>query len=69
MVSMAAGLPATGQDLHPGIIGEDNRVRLDDREPRWDAIGHVNIGGFRTARRCTGPWWRRTSSLRRPTVS
>ena len=53
-VLMAAGQPTSGQDLHPGIIGDDDRVRLDEQGPPWDAIGHVNVGGYRMARRCTG---------------
>jgi protease YdgD len=46
--------PASAQDLHPGIIGEDDRVRVDERGPPWDAVGQVNIGGYRIAGRCTG---------------
>jgi V8-like Glu-specific endopeptidase len=45
---------ALSQDLHPGIIGDDNRVRLDERGPPWDAVGQVNVAGFRTGFECTG---------------
>jgi protease YdgD len=48
------GQPASSQDLHPGIIGEDDRVRLEQQGPPWDAIGQVNVGGYRMAFRCTG---------------
>jgi protease YdgD len=50
---VVAGMPAWGDDL-PGIIGEDDRVLLEEQGPPWDAVGHVNIGGFRTSGQCTG---------------
>jgi Trypsin len=47
-----------GQDVptapRPGIIASDDRVRIDDQWPPWDAIGHVNVGGVRRRGRCTG---------------
>ena len=49
-----AGAPALGDDRLPGIIGTDDRVLLEERGPPWDAVGQVNIGGFRTAGQCTG---------------
>src|SRR5262245_21699902 len=42
------------KDLHPGVIGEDYRVTVQTHESPWDAIGHVNIAGYRTIRRCSG---------------
>lgn len=45
---------ALAQDLHPGIIGDDNRVLLDERGPPWDAVGQVNVAGYRTGIQCTG---------------
>ena len=45
---------ASAQDLHPGIIGEDDRVRLDERGSPWDAVGQVNVAGYRTRILCTG---------------
>jgi protease YdgD len=60
-LQMLAGLafiflvhPALSQDLRPGIIGNDDRVRLDERGPPWDAVGQVNVAGFRTGFDCTG---------------
>jgi protease YdgD len=54
----AAGLvvcrPALSQDLSAGIIGEDDRVRLDRQGPPWDAVGQVNISTYRLAGQCTG---------------
>lgn len=49
-----AGAPALGDDLLPGIIGEDDRMLLEEAGPPWDAVGQVNIGGFRTSGQCTG---------------
>ena len=51
---MTVGQRASSQDLHPGIIGEDDRVRVIEQGPPWDAIGQVNVGGLRIAGRCTG---------------
>ena len=46
--------PASSQDLRPAIIGEDDRVLLDRQGPPWEAIGQVNVGGYRVGGRCTG---------------
>ena len=45
---------AAGQKLRPGIIGQDDRVRVEQRGTPWDAIGQVNVGGYRRAGQCTG---------------
>jgi protease YdgD len=37
-----------------GIIGEDNRVAIDNTKAPWMAIGQVNISGLRTSSLCTG---------------
>jgi V8-like Glu-specific endopeptidase len=50
----AAIWPATAQDLHPGIIGRDDRVRVEQDGMPWDAIGQVNVSGYRRSGRCTG---------------
>ena len=52
-VAMAARLTQS-EDLRPGIIGKDDRVRLDDKGPPWDAVGQVNVGGYRMTDQCTG---------------
>ncbi len=54
VVLMTAIQPTSSRDLYPGIIGEDDRVRLDEAGPPWDAIGQINVGGYRMAKRCTG---------------
>src|SRR5262245_61577148 len=45
---------ALSDELHPGIIGEDNRQPVEGDGPPWDQIGHVNVQGYRTLFRCTG---------------
>lgn len=37
-----------------GIIGTDDRVGIESLEPPWNAIGRVNIAGYRRRRHCTG---------------
>jgi protease YdgD len=54
MVVACADRPAVGQDLYPGIIGEDDRVRLQEQAPPWDAVGQVNVSGYRVMGQCTG---------------
>ena len=53
-----AALPANpavaASELHPGIVGTDDRVPVKDNDERWQAIGQVNIGGYRTRSICTG---------------
>jgi protease YdgD len=49
-----AGAAAAGDKLRPGIIGGDDRTILEDQGPPFDAVGQVNIGGFRTSGQCTG---------------
>ena len=51
---VADGAPAWGDGPLPGIIGNDDRVLLEERGPPWDAVGQVNIGGYRTSGQCTG---------------
>jgi protease YdgD len=45
---------AFSQDLRPHIIGDDDRIRIDAHGSPWDAIGQVNIAGYRTRSMCTG---------------
>jgi protease YdgD len=51
---IAMSYPALGDDLRPGIIGEDDRVRVEQEGVPWDAVGQVNTGGYRTSGQCTG---------------
>ena len=46
-----SGAVAQAQDLRPGVIGTDDRVRITERGPPWDAVGQVNVGGVHF---CTG---------------
>jgi len=57
LIGMAAAMAsrlASGQDLRPGIIGQDDRVRLDQKGPPWDAIGQINVAGYDRVDACTG---------------
>ena len=54
LAAALAGRPAPGQDLRPGIIGQDDRVRLVKQGAPWDAIGQVNVVGFDRLDQCTG---------------
>ena len=54
VVSVFYAGSALTQDLGPLIIGEDNRVIVVDKGRPWDAIGQVNIGGYRMSGQCTG---------------
>lgn len=37
-----------------GIIGTDDRSVIESLEPPWNAVGRVNIAGYRLRRHCTG---------------
>ncbi len=37
-----------------GIIGTDDRVGVESLEPPWNAVGRVNVAGYRRRRHCTG---------------
>jgi protease YdgD len=56
VLAFAATAQAAAQesDLYPGVIGSDDRMPVEMDGPPWDAVGQVNIGGFRRALRCTG---------------
>lgn len=57
LVTVAIGMISTtaaGEDRLPGIIGADDRQILTEAGSPWDAVGQVNIGGFRTSGQCTG---------------
>lgn len=54
LAAIATGALAVAQDLHPGIVGTDDRVLITDNGAPWDGIGQVNVGGYRTSGRCTG---------------
>ena len=45
---------AGAKELHPGIIGEDDRITIRADTSPWDAIGHVNVAGYRTISKCSG---------------
>ncbi len=41
-------------DYRPGIVGEDDRRIIDSWDHPWNAIGHVNVSGYRMRSMCTG---------------
>ena len=45
---------AQPENLTPGIVGADDRKRVEESGPPWDAIGQINISGYRRMSRCTG---------------
>lgn len=45
---------ACSENLMLGINGEDDRVLFSNQGSPWDAIGQVNISGYRRITRCTG---------------
>ncbi|NJM35187.1 MAG: trypsin-like serine protease [Rhodomicrobium sp.] len=51
---MCAGRQLAARDLTPGIVGADDRVRIENESAPWAAIGQVNVAGYRVRSRCTG---------------
>ena len=45
---------ASANDLQPGVLGEDDRRKIDELGAPWAAIGQVNTTGYRRLTRCTG---------------
>ncbi|MEL6980537.1 MAG: trypsin-like peptidase domain-containing protein [Pseudomonadota bacterium] len=54
LLSSVIASAAWSQTLRPGVIGVDDRRLIEDASSFWDAIGQVNIGGFRSRGQCTG---------------
>jgi protease YdgD len=52
--AILAAAPGSADDLRPGIIGKDDRITVGNGGWPWDAIGQVNIGGYRNSGKCTG---------------
>ena len=48
------GASAGVSNLCAGIIGDDDRIIVEERGAPWDAIGQVNIGGYSSRGQCTG---------------
>lgn len=45
---------AASQTKQPGLIGNDDRKPVAATGQPWDAVGQVNIGGYRSLGQCTG---------------
>ena len=54
LAASLAAPPVSAEDLRPGIIGKDDRITVENTGSPWDAIGQVNIGGYRHSGKCTG---------------
>ncbi len=52
--SHGSGSAIAQDETLPGIIGKDDRVPVKDGDLRWQAIGQVNVGGYRQRGSCTG---------------
>ncbi len=50
----AQAATARAQHLRPGIIGADDRVIVRETGAPWDAVGQINVRGYRRTKRCTG---------------
>jgi V8-like Glu-specific endopeptidase len=54
LVSQGGSFAIARDNNYPGIIGKDDRVPVKDDDLRWQAIGQVNVGGYRQRGLCTG---------------
>lgn len=54
LLSIASPLSVQARDGIGGIIGSDDRRVIESLEPPWNAVGRVNIAGYRLRRHCTG---------------
>ena len=54
VAAAALSAPTSSRELRPGIIGDDDRVRVEQRGAPWNAVGQVNVGGYRRVGQCTG---------------
>lgn len=53
--AVAAEKPPAGPTwIFDGIIGEDDRIALEARDPPFNAIGRLNVSGFSRLRQCSG---------------
>jgi protease YdgD len=48
------GASGIGNELHATIFGNDDRVPVEQHGAPWDAIGQINIGGYRSRAECSG---------------
>lgn len=54
VASLFAGTVSAAAQVEPGLIGKDDRKPISATGQPWDAIGQVNIGGYRSTGQCTG---------------
>jgi protease YdgD len=53
-VAILLSASSLGNELHANIFGDDDRVLVQQHGAPWDAIGQVNIGGYRSVGQCSG---------------
>lgn len=53
-ILFATGAACAGEHKLPGIIGVDNRESVASSETSFDAVGHINVAGYRSKSICTG---------------
>lgn len=54
MLAVGFAGASASKDDYPGVIGDDDRRIVDSWEAPWNAIGRVNIAGYRRRGSCTG---------------
>ncbi len=53
-IQLFASTSIQAKDQIGGIMGTDDRRVIESLEPPWNAVGRVNIAGYRLRRHCTG---------------
>lgn len=53
LLAIAVAVTAA-KSQQPGLIEKDDRQPVTTQGPPWDAIGQVNVGGYRSIGQCTG---------------
>lgn len=53
-LSIASSFSVQAKDGADGIIGTDDRRVVESLEAPWNAVGRVNVAGYRHRRHCTG---------------
>jgi protease YdgD len=53
--SFLIGIPHSWAESPPGVPSGDHATRvIDELSPPWNAVGQVNVGGYRRRMECTG---------------
>ena len=54
MLTTAMTPSVLARDARGGIIGTDDRRVVESLKPPWNAVGRINIAGYRKTRHCSG---------------